>query len=336
MKHDERPRRPSAPVRTPRRTLALPGARVPALLGVRIPALLGVRVPALLGVLAAAGLGLLLAPGPEPAQARGAEEQAVRDPVRGRAYFDQAVAWVNDGKGGIHTLTDFYADLADVKFSIEGGKHEGYMRLWLKAPGKYRLELRPERPLARLTTKIISGPQMWVLHPDSSVEALHGRPGGANAIQQMTADRKRLEELARFLTLEGLKGPGVDFYYEGPRVGSGTFEGNWIKVLRRIPNGADLTFHLAYERDPRDPSGRQILCTYPGVVTVVGDPKTNEPTEYYVLKDWRRGPQFRYPGRIEAYTQPRPGVDPVRFLLAFPNDIRINTQLGDELFAPPR
>jgi hypothetical protein len=295
------------------------------------------------------GLGLALLTicvvAPPAAESRGASTQPVRDPVRGRAYFDQAVAWVNDGKGGIHTLTDFYADLADVQFNVQGNHHEGYMRLWLKSPGKYRLELRPGAPKQRITTKILNSStapdgrtrdQMWILHPDNRVEALHGRAAGANAIAQMQRDRRRLEELARFLTLEGLKGPGVQFFYEGPRKGSGTFEGNWLKILRRIPNGADLTFHLAYERDPRDPSGRAVICTYPGVVTVVGDPRSNEPTEYYVLKDWKRGPQFRYPGRIEAYTQDQVGQRPRRFLLAFPRDIRINTGLGDDLFVAPR
>ncbi len=289
-----------------------------------------------LGMAVLAVAALVIAPPAADARGGGASPQPQdKNLLYGKAYFDQSVNWVNDGKPGIHQVTDFYADLADVQFNVEGNHHEGYMRLWLKAPGKYRLELRPGKPMQRLTTKILAGENMWILHPNGRVQPMHGRPDGVTAIGQMKRDRRRLEELSRFLTLEGLKGAGVQFYYEGPREGSGTFAGKWIKIRRRIPQGADVTFHLAYQRDPRDSSGRRVVCTYPGVVTVVGDPRRGEPTEYYVLKNWQRGPQFRYPRRIEAYTQSAPGATPRRFLLAFPNDIRINTRLADSLFAPP-
>ena len=291
-----------------------------------------------LGAVALLTAGLAL--GPRAADARGgaaapqpASPQAAQ---RGAVYFDQSVAWVNDGKRGIHTLTDFYADLADVKFNLGKNNHEGYMRLWLKSPDKYRIEIRPQRPLQQLTTKILSGQQMWVLHPDGRVDRMHGRSEGAAAIQQLQSDRKRLLDLATFLTLNGLKGPSVRFEEKGTTVGSGTFAGNWLKIVRTIPDGADVEFHLAYEQDPRDPSGRAIRATFPGVVTIKGDPRRNEPTEYYLLKNWKRGPQFRYPARIEAYSQDAPGTPMRRFLLAFPNDIRINTKLDPTLFAPPR
>jgi hypothetical protein len=190
--------------------------------------------------------------------------------------------------------------------------------------------------MQRVTTKILSGNQMWIMHPTGAVERMHGRPDGAQAVAQLQKDRKRLADLARFLTLEGLKGPGVQFVNEGPRSGSGTFAGEWMKVRRKLRGAADMVFHLAYQRDPRDPSGRSVLCTYPGVVTVEGDPRRNEPTEYYLLKNWKRGPQFNYPARIEAFSQARPGGRMTRFLLAFVDDIRINTGLQDGLFAPPR
>jgi hypothetical protein len=298
------------------------------------------RTSALLLALAAATLLSLVVTGmdPLPADARGGEAAPAPqqpDPARGPIYFDQSVSWVNDGKQGIHALTDFYADLADVKFNLGTNNHEGYMRLWLKTPDKYRIEVRPQRPMRQLTTKILSGQQMWVLHPDGRTDRMHGRSEGAAAIQQLQSDRKRLLDLATFLTLNGLKGPSVRFLYEGTTVGSGTFAGNWIKIRRVIPDGAEVEFHLGYERDPRDPTGRTVRTTFPGVVTIKGDPRRNEPTEYYLLKDWKRGPQFRYPARIEAFSQDKPGGPMRRFLLAFPNDIRINTNLDASLFAPP-
>jgi len=293
----------------------------------------------MLGGLLLASL-VLVAPGPAEARGGAAAQPPARpvarpDPRLGPTYFDQAIRWVNDGKPGIHKVSDFYADLANVKFNIEGNKHEGYMRLWLKTPKKYRVELRPGKIKTRLTTKILDDNKMWIIHPDNRLERMHGRPGGAAAIRQLTNDRKRLMDLARFLTLEGLKGPGVQLLNEGPVTGSGTFAGNWVRVRRRIANGADITFYLAYTRDARDPTGRAIIATSPGIVKVHGDPRRNEPTEYYILKDWKRGPQFRFPGRIEAYTEARPGARPQRFLLAFPTDIRINTRLPDSTFAPP-
>lgn len=286
----------------------------------------------LTGVAVLALAWLVVAPAPVAARGGAAPRP---DPLRGPVYFDQAVRWVSDGKAGIHKVADFYADLADVQFKVEGSHHEGYMRLWLKTPDKYRLELRPGRAMQRVTTKLLDGNLMWILHPNGNVQRMHGRPDGARAVAQLQDDRKRLADLARFLALEGLKGPGVQFINEGYRKGSGTFAGNWMKVRRRLKGAPDMTFHLGYTRDRNDPTGRNITCTYPGVVTVEGDPRLNEPTEYYLLKNWKRGPQFRYPGKIEAYSQTRPGGAMNRFLLAFPDDIRINTGLTNELFAPP-
>ena len=79
-----------------------------------------------------------------------------------------------------------------------------------------------------------------------------------------------------------------------------------------------------------------MIATSPGIVKVEGDPRRGEPNEYYVLDRWKRGPQFRYPGRIQAFTQEKAGAPLERFLLAFPNDIRINTRLPDTTFAPPQ
>ncbi|MDA1194281.1 MAG: hypothetical protein O2894_03785 [Planctomycetota bacterium] len=279
-----------------------------------------------------------------PANARGgaegepapAAEQV--DPSHGPIYFDQAVRYIADGKAGIHSLTDFFADLHDVSFSVGAQRHEGHMRLWLKTPDKYRFELRQKKnvnePGQRITTKILNGSQMWILHPGGDVQRMHGSGAdGAGAIAQVQDDRRRLLDLARFLTLDGLKGPGVTFLNEGFTTGSGTFAGNWVRVRRRLQGGADVVFYLAHEADKRDPRRRR--ATYPGVVKIEGDPRTNEPTEYYLLKSWRQGPQFRYPTEIQAFSQARPGAALDLFLHAWPADIRINVGLQSSLFEPP-
>lgn len=253
--------------------------------------------------------------------------------VRGRQYFEQAIAFVNDGKPGIHQVHDFYVDLADVQVRTEGNNHSGFLRLWFQAPDRYRFEARPLRPLRDLTVKILSGDQMWIVNPRLEVTRMHGRPGGDAAIRQLQEDRKRLFDLARFLTLEGLKGPGVVLRYEGIATGRGTFAGERLKVTRRIPGGGDIVFYLAFERTA---DGRGIArALQPEIVKIEGDAARNEPTEYYLLYDWALGPQFRFPRRVEALRQANPRAAPVRFLLAFPEDIRINTGLGAEVFQPP-
>lgn len=256
----------------------------------------------------------------------------------GEIYFDHAIRYVADGKAGIHNLTDFYADLQAVNFAVGQSRHQGHMRLWLKTPDKYRFELRerkdPRQPNQKITTKILDGGKMWIVHPDGREQRMHGTGGtSAASIRQMQDDRRRLLDLARFLTLDGLKGPGVTFHDEGFTQGSGTFAGNWIRVRRKIQGGADVLFYLAHVADPRDPRRRR--ATHPGIVKVEGNPATGEPTEYYLLKNWVRGPQFRYPAKILAYSEAKPGARPNLFLEANPVDVRINTGLQSSLFAPP-
>lgn len=289
-----------------------------------------------------ASLALLLCLPSRDAAARGggaAPAAPKVDPSVGPIYFDHAVRYVADGKQGIHNLTDFFADLHDVNFSVGSNRHEGHMRLWLKTPDKYRFEIRqrknPQAKGQRITTKILDGGKMWIMHPDGRQQRMHGAGGSAaGAIKQMQDDRRRLLDLARFLTLDGLKGPGVTFLNEGFTTGSKTFAGNWIRIRRKITGGADVVFYLAHEADPRDPRRRR--ATYPGIVKVEGDPRLNEPTEYYLLKNWRRGPQFRYPAEIQAFSQARPGTPMNLFLQAYPADVRINTGLQSALFAPPK
>ncbi len=284
---------------------------------------------AALGAMAA-----LLVAAPRDVEARGGAAAPQRQPdfVNGARFFDQAVQYVTAGQPVIHQVRNFYADLADVQVLIEGNQQEGFLRLWFDQNDQYRFEIRPERTLAQTTTKILNGERMWVISPDLKVSAMHGTADGPGAIAQLKRDRQRLADLAAFLTLNSLRGEGVRFDYEGPTVGGGPFAGDWLKVIRVVGQSAQLVFFFAYEKD-RD--GRPLRATWPGVVTVVGDPARKEPTEYFHLRQWKDGPYFRYPTRIEAYNQETPGAPLKRFLLAWPQDIRINAMIAPALFQPP-
>jgi hypothetical protein len=253
--------------------------------------------------------------------------------ARGRAFFEQAVEFVNDGKTGIHQVTDFYADLHDVQIQTGTSSHSGYMRLWFLEPERFRWELRPTADLEdRVQTKILDGDKMWIIE-NGTLKRMHGTSGGAAAIEQLQTDRKRMRDLARFLTLDGLKGPGVVFRYEGVVEGTGVFAGRRLRVSRSIPGGGNMVFYLAFEQA----ADGTMRALQPEIVKMDGDPARGEPfAEFYLLKEWRRGPQFRYPGRVEALRQADARAQPERFLLAFPQDIRINTSLDPALFAPPR
>ena len=273
-----------------------------------------------------------------PAEGRGGggapPPQARRpDFANGARFFDQAVQYVSAGQPVVHQVRNFYADLAEAQIKIEGNEQEGFLRLWFDQQQRYRFEIRPERTMAQTTTKILNGDKMWVIGPDAQVSTVHGTADGPRAIAQLKRDRERLEELATFLTLQSLKGEGVQFDYEGVTTGGGTFAGDWLKVNRVVGQTAQVVFFFAYEKDAQ---GRPVRATHPGVVTVVGDPSQKEPTEYYLLKDWKAGPYFRYPARIEAYSQETPGAELRRFLLAWPQDIRINADIPPQLFEAPR
>jgi hypothetical protein len=269
------------------------------------------------------------APRPAPPAA---EQPGDPGAVRGRAYFEQAVQFVNDGKPGIHTVENFFVDLADVQITDGRNTHSGYLRLWFATPDRFRWEQRPSAEMTGVTTKILSGDQLWIVTPDNRLQRMHGSAEGLQAIEQLKADRKRLYDLARFLTLEGLKGPGVEFQYEGVARGSLEFAGERLKVRRRIPGGGDMIFYLAMHRG----ADGQVTARQPEIVTLVGNPERNEPTEIFLLTQWTQGPQFRYPSRIQAFRQATPSAAPTRFLLAFPSDIRVNAEIAAGIFEPPR
>lgn len=305
-----------------------------------MPRALRLILPAAVLLTAASVLGTHATPeasaqGGPPAQPGPAVNPAA---ARGLRLFDQAVSWINDGKPGINNVKSFFAALDSVQLDVRDTHQEGYLRLWFAAPDKFRQEWRQQKALVAgsTTTKILSGQRMWIIGQDNAVKRVHGTTDGAAAIAQLQDDRNRLADLARFLTLGGLKGPGVSFEDMGPTEAGGPFAGKWIRVKRTLRGGAAMMFYFAYQADA---AGRPVAVTYPGVVVVLGDATKKEPTEAYVLKNWKRGPQFRFPTHVEAYAREDwvAGAQFRKFLQAYPSDIRINPVLDPKvIFTPPQ
>jgi outer membrane lipoprotein-sorting protein len=279
---------------------------------------------------AAAALTL---PSSPPAEARGGAPAPVADPnaALGAQLFEQCIQWVAQGAGGIARTTDFQIQLM-AEMELESTRHRGPMRLFWASPDKYRQELTTR---GQTTTKILNGDFMWIVHPDRRVQRMHGTPEGARAVQQLKEDRDRMSDLAQFITLESLKGPGVQFLFAGEKRGSGSFAGDWLKVTRVAPGATTMHFWLAYDRDARG----GYMAKWPGIVRIDGDVRQNMPTEDFILSSWAESPpnqprRFRYPRAIEAYSR-SPGQPPIRFLKADVQDIRINTGIPDGWFSPP-
>ena len=303
----------------------MPTTRIPrTLLGVM--ALLALVLVPISLVHAQGGAGTP-APGGQPAN------QAAQ---LGAMYFDQAIRYVARGRQGIPSIRDFYVKL-DAKLELDHVQHEGQMRVWWQTPGLYRQELTTNNAT---TTKILNGNLAWIRTPDGRVQNLALSSEGQRSIGQLREDSTRLSDLTRFLTLNTLKGPGITFLFDGLKRGSKTYAGDWIKITRKAPGKADITFWLAYVQNPQT---KQISATYPGIVRVQGDPTRKIPTEDFILKQWdsRQAQQnrtFRYPRQIEAYSLlvgPDGRTRPTRFLWALVDDIKINSAIDPSRFAQP-
>ncbi len=272
------------------------------------------------------------APPAAPSPAAGLEDAL----ARGARYFDQAIAWVARN-GALGRARDLYVHL-DARWDLDDLHHEGPQTVWYVAPDKMRSELTA---LAKTTTKILNGKMAWVIDAAGVSHRIHGTPGAEENLKQMNDDMMRVADLTQFLTLEGLKGPGVVFEHQGNFNGSGAYEGAWIKVARRSPDGRKITFFLNQSPDPKT---GELRASWPGVVRVDGDAAKKLHNEDWILKDWENpsaAPRaFRYPFKIQAYrSNPDPAMakqDPARrFLLAILDDIQINTGIDAAKFEPP-
>jgi len=288
----------------------------------------------LVGLLALSAPQVSFSQGGPGAQPPGAPP-VQKDPslVWGAKFFDDAIRYVARGRAAMPQVSDFYAKL-DAKIELDASRQEGQMRLWFKAPGMYRQEIATN---GGTTTKILNGEQGWIKTPQGRVDALAFTPEGQRTIKQLKDDRDRIGDLASFLTLQALKGPGVTFKFDGYKRGSGTHAGNWIKITRLAPGKTNIVFWLAYERTGEN----SVRATWPGIVRVEGDPARNYPTEDYILKEWdsplsQTSRDFRYPRRIEAYSilkNAQGQTVPTRFLFAIVEDIKINAGIDATRFA---
>jgi hypothetical protein len=301
------------------------------------------------GLVAALGSGAARAddppPGPGPAGAGTGGTAPAAAPAPGSSfelgarYFDEAVAYV--GRGAAIGKTQDFTVRLDAKWDLDDNHFEGEEAVWYAAPDRMRTEMTA---LARTTTKILAGDHAWVVTDRGSVNRIHATPGAEGTLKQMKEDLARVKDLTDFVTLQGLKGPGVSFEWLGAVAGTGSYEGKWQKVLRRSPDDRRITFWLAYDTDAQG----QAHATWPGVVRVEGDAKAGLHTEDWILRDWDRPASparpFRYPFKIEAWQrnpdeQAAKTDPPKQFLVAFVEDIQRNSGAAggivDAKFLPP-
>lgn len=310
------------PSRSPRRTVSPRSARL------LLAALLALPLAFLARPTQAADAPL---PPPPPAPTAGLEDSL----MLGARYFDQAIAYVARG-GTLGRAVDLYAHL-DVKWDLEDNHHEGEQKVWFQTPDRMRTEIVAA---GKAQTKILLGDKAWNILPNGTVRRVHGTPDAAPQMKQMAEDLVRVQDLTAFVTLEGLKGPGITFQFQGATKGDGLYAGNWLKVARRAPDGRKITFWLGMETAPDG----SVRATAPGVVRIDGDPATGLWTEDWIFSDWdapRAQPRpYRYPARLQAWRiHPDPAKvresPPSRFLFAAVNDIQINAGIPPQVFTPP-
>lgn len=303
-------------------------------------ALAALALAPLPGVLAQGGAGPVPpAPVPPVPVPPAAPQAPAMTPAASQALaqrlFDEAVRWVAKGQAGLAKVTDFTVAL-DARMIVDNTRHEGPMRLWLQLPDLFRQELTMSNVT---TTKIMNRGMLYVREGTGTFRNMNRTADGAGSLKQAQEDMVRLEDLTKFLTLEGLKGPGVVFEFDGQRKPSGSYarkdgDQTWMKIVRKAPGKPNISFWLAHETDPQGLP----RATYPGVVRVDGDPAQNVPTEDFILQDWTDSPPnqpraYRYPRKIVAF-QIKPGQEPLNFLNAVVEDLKINTGIDATRFEP--
>jgi hypothetical protein len=247
--------------------------------------------------------------------------------------FDEAVQWVARGQAGIQKVRDFYVAL-DAYFNLEGTKSEGPMRLWLQTPDQYRQEMTISN---QVQTQILNKDRLWKSGPDRRFMDMNRMADAEEALKSSREDLERLVDITDFLTLQGLKGPGVTFESEGEKNPSGVFTHpngkTWWKIVRKAPGRPDISFWLDHYKD----AAGNVHATFPGIVRVAGDAPAGIADEEYILRDWEDKPTdpkraFRYPRTIRAL-QAR-GAQRTEFLRAVVTDIKINEGIDPSRFLP--
>ncbi|MGE0192323.1 MAG: hypothetical protein AB7T63_09815 [Planctomycetota bacterium] len=249
---------------------------------------------------------------------------------RGAVLVANAARWLQRGGEPARDVDDVYLDLEEVRVDDGPSHHEGFLRIWYRAPDAFRLAQRPERSAGQEVVKILNGDHLWFQTPDGAVREAGRDADGARARAQLVADRDRFAELARYLTLAGLDGEGVAFEDLGlvPAREEGLPEA--LRLVRRHAPGVPL-LELAFEPAPAPRTVGDLRR-----VREAADPGARTPERRWRLDGWRDAPADgrRIPGRVEGGIVDDQGRWQ-RTLLAFPARVRVNGGLPDAAFAPP-
>ena len=252
----------------------------------------------------------------------------------GAAFFEDSARWVAGEGAVVERIETFHCRL-DVKLEGRSSRLEGPVSLWYRAPGSFRLE-RESR--AGTTTHILAGERGWLIHPDSHVEDLSASRAGRVEMADVRVTRDRFVDVLAAVTLLPMRQGSTGFSFAGYKRGSGTYAGNWIKLVRQPPGTRRVMCWLAYDRSDLD----EVHTTWPGIVRVEDEGERGAWTEDLILKEWdsplaERGAGRRFPRRIEAYAidKSRDRTIPRRFLFAIVDDLQVNVPLEERLFEPP-
>lgn len=254
----------------------------------------------------------------------------------GARFFDDAVRYVWRGSDPIARLETLYLD-HHVNADLGAVEVAGRQRLWLDLPKRMRTEVT--LPEGVVTTRIVDGEAGWLIPPSGRVRNLAITPEGRDAIGDLQRAREEAAWLGRVLTLATLRGKGVTFRFVAYTKGTGTYEGNWIKVTRHAPAGPAYTFWLAWTRDAQN----DVVATWPGIVRVEGGGPGAAAVDY-ILRDWEDAGErprraHRFPRRIEAFARTRGESDdraPVRTMFGILDDLEVNAEIPLSRFTPPR
>ncbi len=247
---------------------------------------------------------------------------------RGAILIANAGRWMNGGSEPEREVRTVYLDLQDVLVADGASHHEGFLRIWYRAPDAFRLEQRPERGRANAVTKVLTGERLVFVTPDGRTRDAGRDADGARARAQLTADRSRFADLARYLTLSGLDGEGVRFIDLGLVEPNEAGLPRTLRHVRREHDAAppiDLYFETA--DPPRTVGDLRRVREAP-------DPVTKSPERRFRFDGWRADPAGRrVPGRVEGEHVDDAGRGQ-RTMLAFPVEVRVNTDLPAALFSP--
>jgi len=264
------------------------------------------------------------------ATARAEDESPATRMRRGAVLVANAGRWLQRGGEPAREVKDVFLDLEEVRVNDGPSHHEGFLRIWYRAPDAFRLAQRPERAAGQEVVKILSGYRLWFQTPDGAVREAGRDADGARARAQLIADRERFAELARYLTLAGLDGEGVQFEDLGLVATREEGLPSSLRLVRRHAPGAPV-LDLAFEPAPAPRTVGDLRR-----VREAADPAAKTPERHWRLDGWRDAPEDgrRIPGRVEGGFVNEQGQSE-RTLLAFPARVRVNGGLPDAAFAPP-